>query len=74
MTRREAMRHVRKGGILSLEHVGIESTFTANFSEHAFKRGKVRCVFHNVRPWGGSYGVVITPRQLLNYIRRNYLR
>jgi predicted MarR family transcription regulator len=73
-TRLEAIRHVAKGGTLNLEHVGVESTFTCNLSQHAFKRGKVRCIFVNVRPWGGSFGVVITPMQLMNYIRRNYPR
>jgi hypothetical protein len=74
MTRLEAMRHVAKGGTLNLLHEGIECTFSCNLSQHAFKRGKVRCIFVNVRPWGGSFGVIITPTQLKNYIKRNYPR
>jgi len=74
MTRLEAIRYIRTGKALSVVHEGIESTFRANISEHAFKPGKVRCIFVNVKPWGGMFGVVITPKQVLSYIKRNFPR
>lgn len=74
MTRLEAIRHVRKGKTLHLQHEGIESVYNCNISEHAFKPGKLRCIFVNVRPWGGMFGVIITPGQLMSYIKRNYKR
>jgi len=73
MTRLEAIRQVRKG-CLSTTHEGVETTFNANISEHPFKRGKVRLILVNVKPWGGSFGVIITPKQVLSYIRRHFKR
>ena len=74
MTRLDAIRHIRQGEILNLEHVGVESVFRTHVTHHPYIGNKVRCIFINVRPWGGRFGVDITPLQLLSYIKRNFVR
>lgn len=86
MTRLEAIRKIRKGETIEVlftpEEHGVSSSFMVsvhyldicNFSRHKRRGhetiGPIHCLFFS----GAPFWIHITPKQLLGFIRRNYLR